>query len=429
MTPTQLRALTLGILLLIGATVAACGGGSAAAPTPTVPRPPVAVVNPPTAVAPAARAEATAAPAAEPSRTPKPTKTPEPTAGPPPAPPKKPLKMETPEYGAQAFLWWRPELAERDLLQVKDMGFGWVKQIFGWRDIEKAKGDFDWSKTDHVVYTANRYGDLDLLIRVDHQPEWARKGCTLMGPPENMQDFADFLTAVATRYKGRIRAYEIWNEPNLAREWCDQKPSPQQYAQMLKTAYAAIKKADPDAMVISAGMSPTGTNDNTAMPDDMFYDELYKVMGGKSDGYFDVLGVHAAGFRAAPEVSPEEAAADKAKYGGERFFTFRRVEDIRKIMEKYGDAAKQMAVLEFGWTSDEIHPDYKWHAVTEQQKADYLVRAYQYAKKNWPYMGLMSLIYIADPDWKPENEQYWWAITNPDGSKRPAFDALKAMPK
>ena len=113
----------------------------------------------------------------------------------------------------------------------------------------------------------------------------------------------------------------------------------------------------------------------------------------------------------------------------ERFFTFRRVEDIRKIMEKYGDAAKQMAVLEFGWTSDEIHPDYKWHAVTEQQKADYLVRAYQYAKKNWPYMGLMSLIYIADPDWKPENEQYWWAITNPDGSKRPAFDALKAMPK
>lgn len=44
-------------------------------------------------------------------------------------------------------------------------------------------------------------------------------------------------------------------------------------------------------------------------------------------------------------------------------------------------------------------------------------------------MGLMSLIYIADPDWKPENEQYWWAITNPDGTKRPAFDALKAMPK
>ncbi len=429
MTSTQLRALTLGILLIIGAAVAACGGGSAAAPTPTAPRPPVAVVNPPTAAAPAAKAEATAASAAEPTKTPKPTKTPEPTPGPPPAPPKKPLTMDTPEYGTQAFLWWRPELAERDLLQVKDMGFGWVKQIFGWRDIETAKGKFDWSKTDHIVYTANRYGGIDLLIRVDHQPDWARKGCSLMGPPENMQDFADFLTAVATRYKGRIRAYQIWNEPNLAREWCDQKPSPQQYAQMLKTAYTAIKAADPDAMVISAGMSPTGTNDNTAMPDDVFYDELYKAMGGKSDGYFDVLGVHAAGFRAAPEVSPEEAAADKAKYGGERFFTFRRVEDIRKIMEKYGDAAKQMAVLEFGWTSDEIHPDYKWHAVTEQQKADYLVRAYQYAKKNWPYMGLMSLIYIADPDWKPENEQYWWAITNPDGSKRPAFDALKAMPK
>ena len=69
------------------------------------------------------------------------------------------------------------------------------------------------------------------------------------------------------------------------------------------------------------------------MPDDVFYDELYKAMGGKSDGYFDVLGVHAAGFKAAPEVSPEEAAADKAKYGGERFFTFRRVEDIRMLVQ------------------------------------------------------------------------------------------------
>lgn len=336
-----------------------------------------------------------------------------------------------------AFLWWRPELAERDLITVINGGFGWVKQNFGWRDIEPKKGQFDWSHTDHIVYTANRYGQgkLDLLIRVDHPPEWAAPGCSnpargiVQGPPRNLQDYANFLTALATRYKGRIRAYEVWNEPNLAREWCGRTPNPAEYAQMLRVAYAALKRADPNAMVISAGLTPTGTQPPVAMPDDVYLDQLYQAMGGNSDGYFDALGAHGAGYKAPPEMSPEEVAANK-DYGGGRWFCFRRVEDLRAIMEKYGDGRKQIALLEFGWTSDQVHPDYAWHAVTEEQKADYIVRAYQWAREHWsPWIGLMSVIYIADPDWTPQDEQYWWAITNPDGTTRPAYEAIKAMPK
>ncbi|MFN8482665.1 MAG: cellulase family glycosylhydrolase [Anaerolineae bacterium] len=425
------RHITVMVLAALALTLgaAACSSGSSQ-PTPAPPTaaPKAASAAPP---APAATQVAQAG-QAEPTRTPKPTKTPEPTEAPllPPVPAKRPLTMNSPEYGVQAFLWWRPELAERDLLKVKELGFTWVKQGFGWRDIEHEKGKYDWSNADHVVYTANKYGNIDIVARVDHQPEWARSGCSLQGPPANMKDFTDFLTAMATRYKGRIRAYEIWNEPNLAREWCDQRPDPKAYAAMLKAAYAAIKAADPDAMVISAGLSPTGTNDQTATPDDVYLDQLYQAMGGKSDGYFDVLGVHAPGYKAAPEVSPDEAAANKAAYGGERFFTFRRVEDLRKIMEKYGDTKKQVAVLEMGWTSDEVNPAYKWHAVSEEQKADYLKRAYQFAQKNWsPWIGLMTTIYIADPDWTDKDEQYWWAITDPDGTPRPAFGTLKDMPK
>jgi len=345
--------------------------------------------------------------------------------------------MASPEYGVHAFLWWRPELAERDLITIINGGFGWVKQNFGWRDIESKKGQFDWSHTDHIVYTANRYGagKLDLLIRVDHPPEWAAPGCSnpaqgiVQGPPRNLQDYANFLTALASRYKGRIRAYEIWNEPNLAREWCGRVPDPAEYAQMLRVAYAAIKRADPNAMVISAGLTPTGTQPPVAMPDDVYLDQLYQAMGGNSDGYFDVLGAHGAGYKAPPEMSPEEVAANK-DYGGGRWFCFRRVEDLRAIMEKYGDGRKQIALLEFGWTSDQVHPEYAWHAVTEEQKADYIVRAYQWAREHWsPWIGLMSVIYIADPDWTPQHEQYWWAITNPDGTTRPAYEAIKAMPK
>lgn len=338
-------------------------------------------------------------------------------------------RLNSPEYAIQAFLWWRPELAERDMLMVKEMGFRWIKQGFGWRDIELEKGKFDWEKTDHIVRKIIEYQDLRLIARVDHQPKWARDGCSMQGPPTDLQDFADFLTAVATRYKGQIAAYQIWNEPNLAREWCDQAPSPATYAQMLKVAYGAVKAADPNALVISSGMSPTGTQPPEAMPDDSYLDALYQAMGGSSAGHFDLLGVHAPGYAAPPETSPEEAAANPA-YGGERFFTFRRVEDLRRIQERYQDGGKQVAILEMGWTSDEVNQAYAWHAVTEQQKADYLVRAYQYAQANWaPWISIMSTIYIADPDWTPTNEQYWWAVTNPDGTPRPAFEALKAMPK
>lgn len=337
--------------------------------------------------------------------------------------------LGSPEYAIQAFLWWRPEVAEQDLLLAKDMGFRWVKQMFAWRDIQPEPDRFDWTRADFIVETAVRYGDIDLLIRLDYQPEWARAGCTDQGPPEDPARFAAYAGAVAERYRGRVGAYQIWNEPNLAREWCDQAPSPEGYAALLAAAYAAIKSADPDALVISAGLSPTGSGPPEAMPDDAYLDALYTAMGGSSEGYFDLLGVHAAGFAAPPETSPEEAASNPA-YGGERFFTFRRVEDLRAIQERHGDGATRVAILEMGWTSDTVNEAYAWHAVSEETKADYLVRAFRYAREHWtPWITIMSVIYLCDADWTPQNEQYWWCVNNPDGSPRPAFEALKAMPK
>ncbi len=341
------------------------------------------------------------------------------------------LRLNSPEYGMQAFLWYKPEVASRDVQTVKQAGFGWIKQGVGWRDVEPAKGNFVWDTLDEIVKWMDEQ-DLDMIARLDHQPAWASGGSTTNGPPANYEDFGDFCYALASRYKGRIRAYEIWNEPNLAREWGGRRPNPAEYAALLKVAYERIKEADPNAIVVSAGLTPTGTNDANAMPDDVYLEGLYQAMGGSSEGYFDALGAHAPGYKAPPEASPDEVAADP-NLGGERFFCFRRVEDLRDIMVKYGDSAKQIYILEMGWTSDPVNPAYAWHRVTEEQKADYLVRAYQYAKENWsPWIGLMSLIYIVDPAWTEQDEQYWWAITDPGWPElkpRPAYDALKAMPK
>ena len=354
----------------------------------------------------------------------------------------QPATMTSPDLGAQAFLWWRAEIADRDLDLLRDAGFKWVKQSFAWETIEGAgRGVYDWTVADRVVTHVNEKG-LKLLARLSIDPDesgfWA-------GPPPGSADaFAEYAGAVAQRFNcapgaiGCIQAFQIWNEPNLAREWGGNRPSPAEYAAFLGKAYAAIKAVSPNAIVISAGMAPTGDNSNLAMPDDVFYDQMYQAMGGSSNGYFDALGVHGAGFAAPPELDPAEAAANKEKYGGYRFFAFRHVEDIRAIMVKYGDTAKQIVLLEFGWTYDRVNSSYKWHGadagIDEYVQADYLKRAYQFAAANWqPWIGLMSLITMPNLDWlndgnAQDEEQYWWAIMEPSPIDqkywRPAYIVL-----
>ena len=159
--------------------------------------------------------------------------------------------------------------------------------------------------------------------------------------------------------------------------------------------------------------------------------------------YFDLLGAHGAGFRAPPEADPAAVAKDPnlANPGDiasgvpeelRRVYCFRHVEDLHAIMLKNGDTKKQVALLEFGWTNDpRPNSPYAWHAVaSEDVKADYFVRAYAYAYSHWsPWIGLMNLIYVSDPSWTQADEQYWWAITNPDGTPRAAYTRLKAMDK
>jgi uncharacterized protein YraI len=353
-----------------------------------------------------------------------------------------PATMLSPDYGAQAFLWWRSEIADRDLTLLKEADFNWVKQTFAWETIEGAgPNQFDWSVADRVVQQVNGH-ELKLLARLSSDPDlaggfWAGK------PPQNADAFAEFAYQVANRYNcgpsavGCIQAFQVWNEPNLAREWGGAPPNPAEYTAFLGKAYAAIKRGNPNAIVISAGMAPTGDCCDKAMPDDQFYEGMYQAMGGGSNGYFDKLGVHGAGFAAPPELDPAEAASNQ-QYGGYRFFAFRHVEDIRAIMEKYGDGGKQIVLLEFGWTFDKVNPSYKWHGadagIDEFVQADYLKRAYQWAAANWqPWIGLMSLITMPNIDWlddgnPQDEEQYWWAIMEPSPINqkywRPAYIEL-----
>ena len=409
-----------GVLLLSLVLLAACRPD----PTSTIP---AAVVSP------SASPSVTVTATVEPSLTPTlpPSTTPDPTST---EVSEHVPTLPSPSYSVQVFGWWRPtKEIRRDVGLAADLGFGWIKQTFGWRDIEGIeKGAYDWWFSDQIVQEAEAVG-LKVLARIDRQPFWSQgpdAELYLNGPPKDPADFHDFCFDLADRYHGRIGAYQIWNEPNLAREWGESPPDAVAYVELLKACYTGIKAADPEALVISAGLAPTGVNSAEAVPDDLYLQQIYDSGGA---AYFDILGLNAPGYKAPPEISPDDAADPDQPWGGHRTFAFRHAEDMRAVMVANGDADKQVAILEMGWTTDP-RPDssYHWHAVTEEEQADYLVRAYQYAAENWPWVGLMNTVYIAKFDWTPDNEEYWWAITYPgfpDTQVRPAYTALQAMEK
>ncbi|MCB0180146.1 MAG: cellulase family glycosylhydrolase, partial [Anaerolineae bacterium] len=262
--------------------------------------------------------------------------------------------MSSPDYGMQVFLYWREEIADRDLQLVEEAGFRWVKQEMAWRELEGGgKGKWRWNISDRVMDQIDAH-QLKVIVRLSSQPEWAAPGVAFpeVSPPDDLQDFYDYVYAVASRYRGRVEAYQIWNEPNLAREWGGRPPNPAEYVELLKVGYQAVKAADPNAIVISAGMAPTTRDDAEAMPDTHFIQGIYDAGGA---AYFDVLGVHAPGYKSAPELDPAVVANDPSLNNGDsapedlrRVYAFRRVEDLRELMVRNGDEAKKVVILEFG---------------------------------------------------------------------------------
>jgi hypothetical protein len=341
-----------------------------------------------------------------------------------------PYRAASPEYGMSVFLYDQPGTTARDLSKVEALRFGWVKALFRWTDIEHDyKGAFNWQESDRVVQAANAAG-LKVIARLDFQPWWARADhATRNGPPDNYQDFADFVYAFVERYgegstNGRVHAVQMWNEPNLAREWGEQivtRQTAADYVRLLGLAYAAAKGADPSVTVITAGLSPTGIADGLAQPDDQFLQWMFES-GLK--GKYDVLGANANGqcdmveadFR---QVCPTNPGANHPSH------FFRRVEQLREIMVANADADKQVWLMEFGWTTNPVHPEYSWYRTTDEKKAELIVQSFKFAQQSWsPWIGVMVLWNIADPAWTSDEEQYWWSISNPDGTTRPAYERL-----
>ena len=263
-------------------------------------------------------------------------------------------------------------------------------------------------------------------------------------PDEDWSEWGHYRYLDAELYADRIDAYEIGNEPNLIEEW-GKPPDPAAYAELLQIAYQQIKSADPDALIVSAGMAPVnGSGDPHHVNDIDFVRGMYKHGAA---AYFDVLGTHPFGFAYPPEMPHDGWVCDREIYTTDPIphlncrpvnqLCFRRAELLREVMLEYGDQDKAVWATEFGWlirppdccqTQSDWSTRY-WQVVSERTQARYLLRAYTYADRHWPWMDVMFLWnldfsrYFPGPDETcPHCESMgWYSILNPDGSPRLAY--------
>ena len=125
-----------------------------------------------------------------------------------------------------------------------------------WTSLEPVKGVWNWQPLDTWVAAAEEHGVRDILLTLGQTPPWASSnpddvnyvGAGAPAPPMNNQDWSDYITAVAQRYKGRIRYYEIWNEPNDPTYYTG---TVDELATLTALAYGILKKVDPDNTVLS----------------------------------------------------------------------------------------------------------------------------------------------------------------------------------
>ncbi len=333
--------------------------------------------------------------------------------------------------GVNTFLQQEVEPGKRvtSLEMARRAGFRFIRQEFQWEDIEiHGKGDFvdrrnvasgvdAWEKYDHIVEQAEASG-IEVLARLSNPPAWSRAEADevtgALAPPDDYNDFADFAAAVAGRYQGRVRYYQVWNEPNGNEEWGLQDVDPEGYTDLLCLAYARIKEVDPQAVVLSGALTPTLAMDGRNMNDLIYLQRMYNA--GAAD-CFDVMSAQGYGLWS--------GAADQRLRPTVINFPHHLL--IRDLMVENNDAAKPIWISEMGWNVVPEGMEARFGRVTEAQQARYTVEAYERLLAEWPWIGVANYWFLKRPsDLEKEQSWYYFRLLDPDFSTLPVYDALVA---
>jgi hypothetical protein len=250
----------------------------------------------------------------------------------------------------------------------------------------------------------------------------------LIGTVGNPQDLANggdnyvaqYVNWLATIASMGPNAIEVWNEPNLSREWPEGQISGVAYANMLQRAYSAIKRTNPSVIVISAAPGPTGAEN--AYPGQVMNDDrwLSEVVAAGGLGYTDCVGIHYnEGI-----VPPSSSGGDPRDNYYTRYFS--------GMVDRYWNiigGQKPLCFTELGYLSPEgfsvpLDPYFAWaQNVTVAQQAAWLAQAAALSSQS----GKVKMMIVWNVDFSNfgTDPMGGYAMIRPDGSC-PACDALAA---
>ncbi len=351
----------------------------------------------------------------------------------------RPALADVNPYGINTFLQQEVEPAKRarQVQMIAEAGFHWLRQEFPWEDIEiHGRGDFTdrrndlngdgqpdpvdaWAKYDHIVDLAGQYG-LEIIARLGNPPAWSRAAGNEAGafaPPDDFTDFVNYATAVAGRYKGRLRYFQVWNEPNIYPEWGEQRIDPEAYTRLLCMAYDALKAVDPEIVVISGALAPTVALDWRDLNDFIFLQRMYDAGAGAC---FDVLAMQGYGLNSGP--TDRRMRPTTVNYGRNQY--------IREIMVINGDAHKAIWLSEMNWNpvpEDLPHPGRdNYGRVTLEQQARWVPLAYARAREEWPWVGVINFWFFKRAsDAEKDQPWYYFRMVEPDFTPLPVYDAMR----
>lgn len=360
-----------------------------------------------------------------PTDTPPPTDTPGPTATPVPGLDASIMGLQV--YSNVDFDRWMQVIGA-----AQTTGVQWVKVQVNWAFLQPEGPQVFGERLqlfERQIEALNRAG-FNVMLSIVKAPDWARSDATESGPPDDPQVYADFITFLLNDTKiGPVTdAIEVWNEPNLIREWRGTLPfDGAGYMSLFAPAYAAIRAYSPEIAVIVAGLAPTSSIGSDAIDDRIFLQQMYDA--GLSNYGDVVIGAHPYGWGNPPDMRCCDAIAGRGWDDNPHFFFIENLEATYAIMQRNGHGDRQIWVTEFGWATWEglpSAPPEDWMTYNSaMDQANYVIRAFEIGQE-LPYVGPMILwnLNFANP-FTVENsdEVAGYSILNPVvfPSERPLY--------